>query len=177
MWIFILSLLVKTSESFQVEVKVKYFSVYVFSCHLSSGKWLPIAVERSSIASFCRWPSPGLLALTNLFSIYAQGADPWPKHRGAKPPKIIIFPTTLCGDVLASSMEQQFTRAPMTDQRSPPSCCHIAAYDPVTDGWLSAALPIRWVPSKYCPYNDDGERVMPTTSIQPKGAPTDALAV
>lgn len=49
MWIFILSLLVKTNESFQAVVQLKYFLVYVFSCHLSPGKWLPIALEPSRI--------------------------------------------------------------------------------------------------------------------------------
>ena len=138
MRIFILSLLVKTSESFQAGVKLKYFLVYIFSCHLSSSKWLPIAVEPSSMSSVCRWPSLGLLVLTDRFSTYTQEAEPQRKHWATKTPEIIIFPATLCGDNLASYSEKQFTRAPMTDQRSPPCPSHPAVTSLPTASWLMA---------------------------------------
>lgn len=179
MWIFILSLLVKTSESCQVGVKLKYFLVYVFSCHLSLGKGLSIAVEHSRISSFCRWPFSELLALTDLFSIYPQEADPWLNHWGAKPPKINLSPVTLCGDVLTSSMEKQLRRASMTDQRSSLCLSHPDAtllfMTQPTDAWLCATQLIQQMPSQYHQYSHCGEHIMFTASIQPVAARTDAL--
>lgn len=105
------------------------------------------------------------LPLLTSFSIYTQGADPRPQHRGAKPPKVIFFPATLCGDILTSRMEKQFTRAPMADRRSPPCPGHPAACDPA-DWWVpqcraadsAGALPMLPVPRLRWMHDAHGKR-------------------
>lgn len=99
-WVFRLSILVNTSKSVKAGVKLKYFLVYVFLCHLSLGKWIPLVLNLLEYQDSVGDLIQDFLHLLIIFHLYPRG---WPMtsapiHQASHG---VLPLSTLCGDILA----------------------------------------------------------------------------